>query len=240
MRIDCHFVCYAVSLMAHSARYYFFWLLVGAWLPTLTIAVTTKQPDHSITAPAAAQCVATTALATRNYPGSDAIPTTNNLTLPAGKAVEAEGQKIIIAGQLLDSACVPVANAQIELWQNDPYGRWILANDSDLVNARAVFTGAGRAVTNNNGEFYFTTMFPASIDGRAPNINIRIKAKGLKEFSTLLYFAGDQRNATDKLFSKLSATAQQSISIRMSQKNDGTLLGKITLALPGKIPYHQF
>ena len=201
-------------------------------LPTLAMSVSPALPN--------AKCIATAAIATRNYPGADAIPTTNSLTLPAGKAVEAEGQKVIISGYILDSACVPVPNAQIELWQNDPHGRWLLATKGDLVSAGPVFAGAGRTVTSNDGKFYFVTLFPAQVDGQAPNLNIRIKAPDLKEFSTVLYFAGDQRNLNDKFFKKLSPPAQESIGIRMSQQADGTLLGKIKIALPGKIPYREY
>ena len=218
--------------MAYTTFRSFFSLLLCLLVPALLVAKPAPLP--------ASKCIATAALVTRNYPGSEAIPSVNALTLPAGKAVEAEGQRIIITGHVLDSACVPVADAQVELWQNDPYGRWILANESDLVSARPAFSGAGRAITDNNGEFHFITLFPAAVGGLAPNFNIRIRADGLNDFSTILYFAGDKRNKADKLFSKLSLPAQQSISIRMNQQEDGQLYGNIELALPGKIPYRGF
>jgi len=184
-------------------------------------------------------CQPTASIITRNYPGASEINDINYLQLPAGKAIEAPGQKVLIEGQVLDDACVPVSNAIVEIWQNDPYGRWILANPEDLADSKPVFDGAGRTSTDNQGVFHFITLFPAASGGMAPNFNIRILAHPLHPFATVLYFANDRHNASDKRFSKLSASARQSVSIRVDDSTD-LLKGKITIVLWGKIPYRGY
>lgn len=188
----------------------------------------------------AASCPATATIPTRNYPGAEAIPTINAMAQPTGKAVAAEGQKLWLVGRVLDSACVPVLDASVELWQNDPYGRWILANGEDLANPNPVFTGAGRTYTKNNGEFHFSTLFPAPTANRAPNVNIKIKAHGLQDFSTVLYFAGDDRNMVDPMLRRLPPFAQESVSIAVSEGDNGVLVGRIDIVLPGKIKYRKY
>ncbi len=191
-------------------------------------------------------CTPTASIATSNYPGAALIPTINYLQLPAGKAVEAPGQKILLTGQILDEACVPVSGAVVEIWQNDPYGRWILANAEDLVSVKPVFNGAGRTATDNQGIFHFITLFPAPLSDkrsktvRAPNFNIKIVAEGVKPFSTVLYFADDRHNENDPIFKKLSMSARQSVSIPVDDGSPDFLNGKFTLVLPAKTPYRGY
>lgn len=185
-------------------------------------------------------CPPTAAIPTRNYPGAEAIPTLNALDLPAGKAVAAEGERILLIGRVLDAACVPVLDASVEIWQNDPYGRWILANGEDLVSAGPVFAGAGRTYTRNNGEFHFITLFPAAIDNRAPNFNIKISAPGLHDFSTVLYFEGDERNHADPLLARLTPVGQQTVNIRVDEGQGAMLSGRIDIVLPGRVKYRGY
>lgn len=205
------------------------------WLLPTTWASAAMPP---ISAPG---CRVTSVIATKNYPGADAIPNINSLQLPAGKAVEAEGQKIIITGRVLDRACIPVADARVEIWQNDPFGRWILADANDLVSVRPVFTGAGRTYSDNNGVFMFTTLFPAAMgEKQAPHFYIRIVADGAKDFSTMLYFSGDARNASDRDWAKLPPIARQSVAVQIGDRNAAPLKGGITIVLPEKMHYRGY
>ena len=112
---------------------------------------------------AASVCQTTPRLAVSNYPGAKAIPHGNNLLLPAGKSVAASGQTVVIMGRLLDSRCLPITEAVVEIWQVNPYGRWLLAGSDDLVTPNPTFAGAGRTVTDKDGRFVFTTAFPAAM-----------------------------------------------------------------------------
>src|SRR5690606_28629823 len=120
-----------------------------------------------LAAPAwAADCSPTPRVAVQHYPGSKAIPSGNNLTMPPGKSVAAEGRRVVSYGSVLDANCVPLSDAVVELWQVDPFGKWILATGEDLVNPNPVFAGAGRTRSANDGSFHFVTLFPAAAGKR--------------------------------------------------------------------------
>lgn len=200
------------------------------------------------TASAEPTCAPTAGIATPHYPGAAAIPPMNNLVQPTGKSIPVEGQQLLIEGRVLDSRCIPVSEAVIELWQVDPFGKWFLAEGADLVTPNPVFTGAGRAVTDNEGRFTFTTAFPGAVATgssknrvvNAPNLNIRIKADGFPEFRTVLFFANDRRNAADALYKKLPPAARRGVTLEMHPQGDSELVGKIDLVLKGKTPYQTY
>lgn len=188
----------------------------------------------------AASCAATPGMAVQNYPGFARIQNGNNLVMPAGKAVEAEGQRVVIRGQLVDTNCVPVSDAQIELWQVDPFGKWMLATPADLVTPNPVFAGAGRTSTDNTGQFHFVTLFPAALKGRAPHFDVRVSVRGQKPFTTVLYFADDGRNATDTSYKRLKPDAQRAVSMQVNEAGDAGLNASVKLVTPFAQKYRTY
>lgn len=189
---------------------------------------------------AAPACEVSNRVATEGYPGANAFNTSNNLVLPAGKAVAYEGQKVNIIGKVLDKNCVPVADAVVELWQHNPYGQMTFASKANLAGADPTFAGAGRTYTNNKGEFSFLTAFPAAADKRAPFVNIKIQKRGLSDFATALFFAGDERNDTDVVFKKLSEKSRKDASLIVSPNEAGELVSTIEFVLPSAAPYRTY
>lgn len=186
------------------------------------------------------ECAPTARVEPKNYPGTAVIPTGNNLLRPAGKAMEAAGQKLILTGRVLDSNCAPVREAIVELWQVNPFGRWLLAEPRDLATPNAIFAGAGRTYTNGNGEFTFITAFPAALEKRAPFVNIKIYGGNIKGTATTLFFGDDARNATDIVYKKLPELSRDDVSISMQMDASGNLLGSVTVVLPGKAPFRVY
>lgn len=186
-------------------------------------------------------CVPTHALPPANYPGAELIPPGNNLVMPAGKSVEADGQKLLLTGRVLDNQCLPIKNATIEIWQANPFGRYVLATRADLATPAPTFAGAGRGYTSNMGEFIFTTLFPSAIDKRAPFIGVKVKAPDMKPFTTQIFFANDGRNASDIVYSKLKSDAARSITVAMQPLNNaGGYIGTIDIVLPEKAKYVSY
>jgi protocatechuate 3,4-dioxygenase, beta subunit len=190
-------------------------------------------------AQAQSDCAPTSTLPTQNYPGARAIPSGNNLLMPAGKAEEAKGQKVTIRGRVLDKQCIPVANATVELWQNSPTGRWLLAGKDDLAAAGPVFAGAGRTYTDNEGNFSFVTAFPAPMNGRAPRVYVKVSGAGIPDIGTALYFSEDERNNKDPDYARLSAKARADTLIRMSSYGS-ELYGDVELVIATKTPYKTY
>ena len=189
---------------------------------------------------AAANCSPTPSLTVENYPGARAIPHGNHLLLPAGKSVASGGQRLIVMGRLLDKRCLPVPEAVIEMWQADPYGHWILAGSDDLVTPNPTFAGAGRAVTDKDGRFVFTTAFPAAMDKRAPNLNIKVKPLDMAGLSTMLFFANDLHNLNDPVYKRLNASSRDAVTLRMGQTPTGDLTAAIDLVLAASVPYRTY
>ena len=75
---------------------------------------------------------------------------------------EAIGERIIVAGRVLDDDGRPLAGALIEIWQANSAGRY--AHDADRHDAPLDphFSGVGRAVTGPDGAFRFTTIKPGA------------------------------------------------------------------------------
>lgn len=185
-------------------------------------------------------CKPTPQLAVQNYPGAANVPSGNNLLLPAGKSVPSPGQQLVLIGKLFDNRCIPILNATVELWQVDPYGKWILAGGSELVNSNPVFAGAGRSYTDNGGNFFFTTAFPAALKDRAPHLNLKVKAQGMEEFRTQVFFGGDARNDSDNALKKLNPEQRGQLMLEMGQMGNAGYSGMITIVLPGKAPFRSY
>ena len=78
-------------------------------------------------------------------------------------------------GRVLDGAGEPVPDAILELWQGDPDGNVVqepgsLRRDGDSYT----FTGFGRASTDDQGRYAFTTVLPG-----APFFAVTVFARGL-------------------------------------------------------------
>lgn len=192
----------------------------------------------------AADCTASPRLEVHNYPGARNIPNINNLIQPTGKALPASGEQLMISGRILDTSCVPVADAMVELWQVDPFGKWRLATAGDLANPNPVFTGAGRTYTDNDGHFSFLTSFPAEIKNHGPHLHLKISADGMKrDFYTMLWFADDMRNDKDMVYKKLKADARDRATLKMrpmAQDVNSGFIGTAEIILPFDQPYRGY
>lgn len=156
-----------------------------------------------------------------HYPGRAGIITSNNLALPEGKSVYAEGQRVYISGHVLDKNCVPISDAIVEIWQANPDGQYIPLSRSDLLSPYPYFAGSGRAVTDNLGRFSFVTLFPGSESPtHAPHINFHVVLDGFPALNTEMFFAEDRRNKDDKVLSELPFADQDLLLAKVSPLDD--------------------
>ncbi len=118
----------------------------------------------------------------------------------------AQGEQVMLTGSLRDGNGDPVADAAIELWQASP-------------QADNTFPGWGRARTDAQGVYRFTTIRPGPLPGRgntqqAPHFAITIFARGiLTRLCTRAYFAGDPRNDADPLLNLVDDPARRATLI---------------------------
>jgi protocatechuate 3,4-dioxygenase, beta subunit len=83
---------------------------------------------------------------------------------------EAQGQRIIVHGQVRDEDGRPVPHTLVEVWQANAAGRYLHKVDRHDAPIDPHFTGAGRALTDAEGRYQFLTIRPGAYPwGNHPN-----------------------------------------------------------------------
>jgi protocatechuate 3,4-dioxygenase, beta subunit len=124
------------------------------------------------------------------------------------------GQRIILFGRVIDSAGKPVPHTLIETWQVNGAGRYDDAADPAFFPLDPNFTGAGRAMTDEDGSFEFLTLRPAAYPGqrgglyRPSHIHVSVFGPHLaSRLITQCYFADDPLLQRDPIFQSVETGA---------------------------------
>lgn len=200
-------------------------------------AIAVAQQPLAPLSPYRTSCPATPAVGAISYPGKGKIPRSNNLVQPAGNANIAPGQLVYVMGKVLDANCMPLGDVSVELWQPDPFGKFMIPTAGDFASQVPLFAGAGKTYTDIDGTFSFITLFPGTLklcerrDGRgrcirslerAPFFNLRISGDALRApYMGGLLFENDRRNATDPVFKRLSAEGRERITMHVLPSDYG-------------------
>jgi protocatechuate 3,4-dioxygenase beta subunit len=137
-------------------------------------------------------------------------PTDHDLTRQ--HAGEALGERIIVAGRVLDEDGRPVPNTLVEIWQANAAGRYIHALDQHPAPLDPNFSGAGRVVTDERGRYRFLSIKPGPYPWRNhPNAwrpaHIHFSLFGpsfLTRLVTQMYFPGDPLFPYDPIFQSVT------------------------------------
>ena len=121
---------------------------------------------------------------------------------------EALGQRIIVAGRLVEEGGRPVRRTLVELWQCNAAGRYLHGKDEHDAPLDPNFTGLGRAMTNDQGEYRFLTIQPGAYPWRntynawrPAHIHFSLFGQGLMQrLVTQMYFPGDPLLEYDPMF----------------------------------------
>lgn len=127
-----------------------------------------------------------------------------DLVRVTGAAARALGQVAYVAGRVTDTAGKPLSGATVEIWQCDANGYYRHPDDAGDDRRDAGFQGRGRTSTDAAGGYRFRTIRPVPYSGRTPHIHFRIAAEGRRDFITQMYVAGEPRNESDFLFTRIS------------------------------------
>ncbi|MFN0027568.1 MAG: protocatechuate 3,4-dioxygenase subunit beta [Acidimicrobiales bacterium] len=82
--------------------------------------------------------------------------------LTVGPGGEAVGQRIVVAGRVLDSSGAPLPDTLVEIWQANASGRYAHPRDQWPGSLDPNFTGAGRVMTDAEGNYRFLTVKPGA------------------------------------------------------------------------------
>jgi protocatechuate 3,4-dioxygenase, beta subunit len=118
------------------------------------------------------------------------------------------GERMILHGRVLDGDGRPVRNTLVELWQANSAGRYRHAVDVHPAPIDPNFTGAGRAMTDDEGRYRFITVKPGPYPWRnhenawrAQHIHISLfGAAFATRLVTQMYFPGDPLFYQDPIF----------------------------------------
>jgi protocatechuate 3,4-dioxygenase beta subunit len=138
------------------------------------------------------------------------------------------GERIIVAGRILDEDGRPVANTLLELWQCNSAGRYVHEWDQHDAPLDPNFTGVGQVVTNAQGEYRFLTIKPGAYPWRNTHnawrpAHIHFSVFGpafATRLVTQMYFPGDPLLALDPIF---QSTADEAARNRLVSTYDPNL-----------------
>jgi protocatechuate 3,4-dioxygenase beta subunit len=134
------------------------------------------------------------------------------------------GQRIIVSGRVLDEDGRAVPNTLIEIWQANAAGRYVHINDQHDAPLDPNFSGAGRAVTDNEGRYKFITIRPGAYSWqnhenawRPAHIHFSLFGPSfLSRLVTQMYFPDDPLFDFDPMFTSVDPKARQRMVSRFS------------------------
>lgn len=100
------------------------------------------------------------------------------------------GVRLTLTGQVLTTACVPIAGALLDFWQADSAGAYDTAG----------YRLRGHQFTDANGRFTLQTIVPGLYGGRARHVHVKVQPRNGPVLTTQLYFPGEGSNTRDRIF----------------------------------------
>ena len=137
------------------------------------------------------------------------------------------GERITVSGRDLDEDGRPVADMLIEIWQANAAGRYIHVNDRHPAPLDPNFSGAGRAVSDAQGKYKFTTVKPGAYPWRNHYnawrpAHIHFSLFGptfLTRLVTQMYFPADPLFPWDPIFNSIpDPAARERLVARFSME----------------------
>lgn len=135
-------------------------------------------------------------------------PLDGDLTRNGARNGEPIGERIVVAGRVLDEAGRPVPHTLIEIWQANAAGRYVHKVDQHAAPLDPNFFGGGRCVTDAEGRYSFRTVKPGAypwgnhFNAWRPN-HIHLSLFGptiATRLVTQMYFPGDPLLELDPIY----------------------------------------
>lgn len=142
-------------------------------------------------------------------------PGDDDLTL--GEHGEAQGQRIIVSGRVVDSGGHPVPDTLVEIWQANAAGRYAHRWDDWPAPLDPNFTGGGRVLTDAHGDYSFTTIKPGAYPWgnhhnawRPAHIHFSLFGRAFTQrLVTQMYFPDDPLFAQDPIYNSVPEGARE-------------------------------
>jgi protocatechuate 3,4-dioxygenase beta subunit len=124
---------------------------------------------------------------------------------------EPVGERIVVAGRVVDGDGRPVAGQLVEVWQANAAGRYIHQRDQHRAPVDPNFTGTGRCLSGPDGSYRFTTIKPGPYPWRNHRnawrpAHIHFSLFGTdftQRLVTQMYFPGDPLFELDPIYQSI-------------------------------------
>jgi protocatechuate 3,4-dioxygenase beta subunit len=118
------------------------------------------------------------------------------------------GERIVVSGRVVEGDDRPLRAALLEIWQANAAGRYVHDLDRHPAPLDPNFTGAGRALTDDEGRFRFVTVKPGAYPWknhhnawRPAHIHFSVFGRAFaSRLVTQMYFPGDPLLELDPIF----------------------------------------
>jgi protocatechuate 3,4-dioxygenase beta subunit len=124
---------------------------------------------------------------------------------------EAQGQRIVVSGRVLDGDGRPIPHTLVEVWQANAAGRYRHKWDRHDAPLDPHFAGAGRALTDEQGRYRFVTVRPGAYPWgnhanawRPAHIHFSLFGRAFTQrLITQMYFPDDPLFGYDPIFNSV-------------------------------------
>jgi protocatechuate 3,4-dioxygenase, alpha subunit len=142
-----------------------------------------------------------------------------------------DGERMVVAGTVLDGEGLAVPDALLEIWQADPRGKYDCGVPIGGDAEERRFRGFGRVATDEHGRFQFVTVRPGCVKDKdvemAPHLLVSIFMRGLlTRLVTRIYFCNETKNATDPVLRLVP------------EERRGTLMAHASTTTPGRFEWN--
>ena len=139
----------------------------------------------------------------------------SDLTRKAIRNGEPLGERIVVAGRVVDEGGRPVRGALVEVWQANAAGRYPHLQDTHDAPLDPNFLGTGRTLTDGDGSYRFVTIRPGAYPWRnhcnawrPAHIHFSVFGTAfVQRLVTQMYFPGDPLLALDPIFNSTADAA---------------------------------
>jgi protocatechuate 3,4-dioxygenase beta subunit len=100
------------------------------------------------------------------------------------------GHRIVLEGRVYSRGCRPVPAALLDFWHADDSGEY----------DNAGFRLRGHQFADRDGRWRLETIVPGVYPGRTRHFHVKVQAPRGRVLTTQLYFPGEPRNRSDRLF----------------------------------------
>ena len=145
-----------------------------------------------------------------------------DLTANSRKSGEPIGERIIVAGRVVDENGRAVPDTLVEIWQANAAGRYIHVVDQHDAPVDPNFFGAGRCVTDREGRYAFQTVKPGAYPWgnhangwRPAHIHLSLFGPSIAtRLVTQMFFPGDPLLALDPIYMSVPQGARERLVSR--------------------------